>query len=141
MVRYFFKTLAFGCALCMALAASAFAQYGGGMGSTAVYTPPSGGYKASTGIAIGAAAAAGAGIAYLVLHNRPAVTGCVQTSGEGSKLTDEKDRKTYTLLADNNIVFSPGERVSLKGKKTKDSSDSLTFHATRMVKDYGPCRQ
>jgi len=141
MVRYFFKTFAFGCALCLALAVSAPGQSGGGMGGTAVYTPPNGGYKGSTGIAIGAAAAAGVGVAYLVLHNRPAIVGCVQPSGEGSKLTNEKDQKTYTLLAGNNVALSPGERVSLKGKKAKDSSGSLTFRPTKMVKDYGQCRQ
>jgi hypothetical protein len=145
MVRRSFTVFAVGCALCLALAASAFAQYGGGMGGgtggTGVYTPPKGGYKTSTGIAIGAAAAAGAGIAYVALHNRPAAVGCVQQSGEGSKLMNEKDKKTYALLASNNVVLSPGERVSLKGKKMKDDNGNLTFHATKVVKDYGPCRQ
>ena len=123
MVRQSVTRFAVRCALCLALAVSAFAQYGGGTGggmggatgSSGVYTPPKGGYGSSTGIAVGAAAAAaGAGIvAYLALHNRPAAVGCVEQSSEGSKLVDEKDKKTYKLVASNDVVLSPGERVSL----------------------------
>jgi len=145
MVRKSFTEFAVRCALYLTLTASAFAQYGGGTGggtsSTGVYTAPKGGYKSSTGIAIGAGAAAGAGIAYLALHHRPAAVGCVQQSSEGSKLMNEKDKKTYMLLASNDVVLSPGERVSLKGKKTKDDNGNLTFRATKVVKDYGPCSQ
>jgi hypothetical protein len=49
----------------LALAAPAFAQYGGGTGTgmggtTGTYTAPKGGYSSSTGIIIGAAASASA---------------------------------------------------------------------------------
>ena len=114
---------------------------GGGTGGSGGYTPPKGGYKTSTGIAIGAAAAAAGGITYLVLHKRGTVVGCVQQSSEGSKLMNEKDKNTYALLASNEVVLSPGERVALKGKKTKDDNGKQTFEAKKLVKDYGPCKQ
>jgi hypothetical protein len=147
MTRHSFAELAVGCALGLALAASAFAQYGGGgggmgggMSGAGVYTPPKGGYKTSTGIAIGGAAAAGVGITYLALRNHATVVGCVQQSSEGSKLMNEKDKNTYALLASNDVVLSPGERVALKGKKEKDDTGKPTFRAKKLVKDYGPCK-
>lgn len=144
MTRLFLTRFLLGGTLCAALAASAFAQYpGGGMGGTTTggYTAPKGGYSAGTGIAIGAGAAAGVGLAYLALHNRATLVGCVEQSSSGNKLMDEKDKKTYALLASNDIALSPGERVAVKGKKTKDDSGKLTFQATKLVKDYGSCKQ
>jgi hypothetical protein len=59
---------------------------GGSSQAPGVYSPSTGGYHSSTGIAIGAAAAAGVGIAYLVLHNhaRGNVVGCLQPSDAAS---------------------------------------------------------
>jgi hypothetical protein len=132
--------------LSLALAATALAQYGGGgmgtgTGSTGGYTPPKGGYSAGTGVAIGAAAAAGVGVAYLALRHHGTVVGCVEPSTAGTKLMDEKDKNTYALLASKDVVLAPGERVSLKGKKSKDESGKPVFEAQRIVKDYGACSQ
>jgi hypothetical protein len=46
-------------------------------------------------------AAAGAGVAYWALHNRPSVVGCVQRSDQGNAIFNEKDGKLYHLLPDN----------------------------------------
>lgn len=139
--------LAVGIVLGAALSASALAQYGGGgtaggMGTTAngVYTPPKGGYSSSTGIAIGAAAAAGVGIAYLVLRNRGAMTGCVEESSNGTRLVNEKDNKTYSLNA-SGLNLKVGDRVKLRGKKLKASSSGQAFEASKLVKDYGSCHR
>jgi len=111
-------------------------------GSTGgVYTAPKGGYSSSTGIAIGAGAAAGAGLAYLALRNHATMMGCVEASSDGRKLMNEKDQKTYALIASNDVVLAPGERVALKGKKTKDDSGKPTFEVHKLVKDYGSCKQ
>jgi hypothetical protein len=135
--------------LCAALSSSALAQMypggttGGGTSTpgTPGYTPPKGGYSSSTGIAIGAGAAAGVAVAYLALRNRPTMVGCVEGSSDGTKLMNEKDQKTYALVASNNVVLSPGERVALKGKKTTDDAGKLSFEVHKLVKDYGSCKQ
>ena len=114
---------------------------GTGMPGTPGYTPPKGGYSSSTGIAIGAGAAAGVAVAYLALRNRPAVVGCVEASSDGTKLMNDKDQKTYALIASNGVVLSPGERVALKGKKTTDDAGKLSFEVHKLVKDYGSCKQ
>jgi hypothetical protein len=105
--------------LCAALCCSALAQMypgttGGGSG-TPGYTPPKSGYSSSAGIAIGAGAAAGVAVAYVALRNRPTMVGCVEASSDGTKLMNEKDQKTYALIASNDVVLSLGERVALKG--------------------------
>jgi len=132
----------------LALGALAFAQYGGtggtGGGSTStngVYTAPKGGYG-SNGAAIGAAVAAGAGIGvgYLVLRSHGTVVGCVEPSSDGVKLMNEKDQRTYALLAAN-VSLNPGERVALRGKKSKDDSGKPTFQVAKLVKDYGSCKR
>ena len=124
----------------------AFAQYGGGAGGTGtaggigggVYTPPKGGYSSSTGIAIGAGAAAAATIGYLALRSHRTVVGCVQPSTDGVKLLNEKDQNTYALVA-TNLALNPGDRVALRGKKSKDESGKPTFEVSKLVKDYGTC--
>src|SRR5690348_1524643 len=85
-----------------------FAQYGGGMGGTpaptpampaGTYMPPSGGYSAGKGIAIGlGAAAAGVGVAYLILHNRGKAVGCLERSRGATSFRDEKDQSTYRVV-------------------------------------------
>lgn len=123
---------------------AAFAQYGGGttggMGGSAggVYTPPKGGYSSSTGIAIGAGAAAGAGLAYYMLHNRKSVVGCVEESAGGTKLLNEKDKKTYAIDP-GDLNLKVGDWVKLSGKKVKSDSGQPTFLAKKLVKDYGSC--
>lgn len=133
-----------GVALCLFLTTAGFAQYGGGvpgMGTTAgaggVYTPPKGGYKSSTGIAIGGAAAAGIAVAYLVLRNHKSVVGCLAESAAGTELRDAKGQ-TYVLDAPN-ISLKMGDRVRLSGRKTKTDTGAQGFAARKLVKDYGPC--
>ncbi|HLI34863.1 MAG TPA: hypothetical protein VKW70_07450 [Terriglobia bacterium] len=130
--------------LAVTVSGAAFAQYGGGTtgGMTGsgggVYTPPKGGYKSSTGIAIGAGAAAGVGLAYYMLHNRKSVVGCVEESAGGTKLLNEKDKTTYAIDP-GNLNLKVGDRVKLSGKKLKSDAGQPTFAAKKLVKDYGSC--
>lgn len=134
--------------LALLIGIPAFAQYGTGGGTTGtgtggtttggVYTAPKGGYSSSTGIAIGAGAAAAATVGYLALRSHHTIVGCVQPSSEGVKLLNEKDQNTYALVADN-VALNPGDRVSLRGKKVKDDSGRTTFQVSKLVKDYGTC--
>jgi hypothetical protein len=146
----FLVRLVLGVLVCSCVSTSAFAQYGGGgMGGGTgggktpggVYKPPKGGYSSATGIGIGAGVAAGAALAYFALHNRGSVVGCVEQSGDGNKLVNEKDKNTYALLASNEVVLVPGERVAVQGKKIKDASGRPSFQAQKLVKDYGPCKK
>jgi len=131
-------------ALAVSMSALAFAQYGGGgMGSTGTSTSTGRGYG-SSGAAIGAGVgvAAGIGAAYLLLRNRGTIVGCVEPSSAGKvKLMNEKDKNTYALLASNDVTLAPGERVALKGKKTKDTSGEPVFQVQKLAKDYGSCKQ
>jgi hypothetical protein len=134
-------------AVSLLLAAPAFAQYGGTTGtgttgSSGVYQAPKGGYGSSTGIAVGvgAAAAAGVGITYLALRNHGTIVGCVEPSSDGIKLMNEKDKNTYALVT-SNVSLNAGERVALRGKKSKSDSGAPTFAVSKLVKDYGSCKQ
>ncbi len=131
--------------LVVTVSGAAFAQYGGGTtggmaGGSAggVYTPPKGGYSSSTGIAIGAGAAAGVGLAYYMLHNRKSVVGCVEESAGGTQLLNEKDKKTYAIDP-GDLSLKVGDWVKLSGKKMKSDSGQPTFVAKKLVKDYGSC--
>jgi len=53
---------------------------------------------------------------------------------------NEKDQRTYALLAAN-VSLNPGERVALRGKKSKDDSGKPTFQVAKLVKDYGSCKR
>jgi hypothetical protein len=72
------------------------------------------------------------------LQNR-AITGCVVSGESGMLLTNEKDKRVYTL-AGNTAAVRAGDRVTLQGKKIKiNGGDKLTWE-TRTVKDLGACR-
>lgn len=118
------------------------AQYGGGggtMGSgTPSYTAPSGGYGSGKAIGIGVGAAAGAGILFLALRHHGAVTGCVRPTSDGLRLVDEKKNKTYAIAPDS-IALKPGELVQVRGKKSSDHDGTLSFQATKVVKNLGSC--
>lgn len=126
------------------MCSGAFGQYSGsGMGTTpttGTYTPPKGGYSSSTGIAIGVAAAAGVAIAYFALRNRGVVTGCVEGLGKEARLAADHSGRTYDLDS-GPVSLNPGERVKLRGKKEKTGADAYSFHAQKMLKNYGSCRQ
>jgi hypothetical protein len=142
MIRKLLVRVAGATTLCAFLAVSALAQYGGGggMGSGGTggtYTPPKGGYSSTTGIAVGAAAAAGVGLLYMARH-KSSLLGCVEPSSDGMKLMNEKDKKTYALVGGDGDLKA-GERVELKGKRAKGDSGNPAFHVLKLAKDYGPC--
>ena len=119
--------------LCLLLALPAFPQ----SGSYGSIGPSKG--EIIGGIAGGAAAVAG--VAYLIYHEKhkhPTITGCVTSGADGLSLTNEKDRKVYVLSGDV-VALKAGEQVALKGKKTKDSSGKLKFQVEKLTKDFGAC--
>ncbi len=130
------------------VSASALAQYGtGGTGGTGTTTgtggtSPSYGSGKAIGIGVGGGVAAAIGI--YAIHHRNAsrqvatVVGCTEASDAGTKLVNEKDKHSYSLVSLSSDVKS-GERVELVGKKTKDKSGKTTFRVEKLAKDYGPC--
>lgn len=126
------------------LAATAHAQYGGtgGVGGTTGTAGTSGtpgyGHGKAIGIGVGAAAA-GAGAIYLLTHRSSKVTGCVESANDGLRLTDDKTKKTLSLVLGAANVQS-GERVELKGKIKKNSSGDQSFLVKTVGKDFGQCR-
>lgn len=136
--------LTLGLALALFLASQASAQYGGGGGTggggtgSGTYTAPPGGYSSAKGAGIGAGAAAGAGILFLTLHYHGRITGCVEPGDDGLRLLDEKNKKSYALVA-GDVYLKPGQLVQLKGKKSKNDAGAETFTAKKLVKDLGTC--
>lgn len=132
----------------MLLAAShAAAQYGGGGGGTMGggsgtgtpgYTAPKGGYGSGKAIGIGVGAAAGAGVLFLALHHRGNVTGCVEPADDGLRLVEAKKNKSYALVP-GAVLLKPGQRVELKGQKSKSEAGAQSFEARKLVKDLGSC--
>lgn len=128
------------------LAATAYAQYGPGGGvagtpmSSGTYAPGTPGYGHGAAIGAGVGAAVG-GVAavYFLTHRASKVTGCVETSDDGLHLTDDKTRKTLSLVPGSADVKS-GERVELKGKIKKNSAGDQSFLVKTVAKDFGQCR-
>jgi hypothetical protein len=86
------------------------------------------------------AAAAGAGILYLTLHHRGSLTGCVEASDNDAPLSlvDDKKHQTFSLLP-GSTDLKPGERVELRGKRSKDGKGAQTFQVSKVVKNLGAC--
>lgn len=129
------------------LSTAAFAQYGGGVGTTGgtMGTPgtpgasstPSYGHGKAIGIGVGAAAA-GVGAVYLMTHRASKVTGCTEMADDGLHLTDEKTKRTLTLLP-GPANINAGERVQLKGKIRKNAAGDQSFLVKTVAKDFGAC--
>jgi hypothetical protein len=128
------------------MAGKAAAQYGGGGGTSGggsgsgngTYVPPKGGYSSATGAAVGAGAAAGATGLFLTLHYRGRVVGCVQPGEDGLRLLDESKNKSYALIP-GDVYVKPGQRVQLKGQKSKNDAGDQVFKAKKLLKDLGTC--
>jgi hypothetical protein len=56
-------------------------------------------------------------------------------------IADEKDQQVYALSG-NTVGITPGERMSLKGKKAKSkgAKHTLVWVATNVNKDFGVCQ-
>jgi hypothetical protein len=97
------------------------------------------GHEIVAGIVV-VSVAIGVGIALLVLHykhQKRTITGCVASGATGITLTDEKDKRIYTLSGDP-VGVKLGDRITVEGKgKTRDKK--LVFEANRMIKDFGVC--
>jgi len=94
-------------------------------------------------VAIVAAVAAVVVVTVVVIHEsakKRTITGCVNSVENGMSVTDEKDKRVYTLSGDM-AGIKPGERMTLQGKKIKaNAGKPLVWDTRKITKDFGVCR-
>ena len=64
--------------------------------------------------------------------------GCATESNGMKTLTDDNTQTVYLLTRAEKKVKT-GERLLLRGKKSRDASGSEVFQVSKVVKDEGPC--
>jgi hypothetical protein len=89
------------------------------------------------GALIGAGAVIGV-VVYLVIPKQKTIEGCVESTDGVSTLSDEKDHRVYVLVTDE-VLVQPGQRLKLKGKKSKDNSGTRQLRVKKLVKNEGAC--
>lgn len=94
------------------------------------------------GVIVGVAAAV-AVVTVVVIHEsskKRTITGCVDSAQQGMTLTDEKDKRSYSLGGDTTGIQA-GDRVTLQGKKIRPNGSSLlTWETKKVTKDFGVCQ-
>ena len=94
------------------------------------------------GVIVGVAAAV-AVVTVVVIHEsskKRTITGCVDSAQRGMTLTDERDKRSYSLSGDTTGI-RPGDRVTLQGKKIRpNGSNPLTWETKKVTKDFGVCQ-
>jgi hypothetical protein len=94
-----------------------------------------------TGIVVVSAGVA-VGITLLILHQKhkqSRITGCVRAGATGMDVTDESDKRIYSLAGDP-FGVKPGERLTFEGKRRNESGKMPIFEARRVVRDLGTCQ-
>jgi len=134
------KAVCLSLVLGVALTVPARAQYGGGgtVGGTSGSTS-GGAYGGSgkTAALVAGYAAAGTALYVYLLKRSTNMVGCVGEAGEGLHITSEKDKKTYVLDSPD-VVFRPGTRVEIRGRKSKYGA-VRKFRVKKLLKELGPC--
>jgi hypothetical protein len=89
---------------------------------------------------VAVSAAIAVGITLLVLHakhKRSSITGCVTSGAGGLTITDERDKRVYSLTG-NPVGVKPGDQMTLEGKQLTGGQTPV-FEAGRVTKDFGVC--
>jgi hypothetical protein len=88
-------------------------------------------------------AAVAVAVTVVIMHESKkdrTIMGCVKSEGNGMTIADERDQQVYSLTG-NTVGITPGDRMSLKGKKAKSKRDQpRVWVATSMTKDFGVCQ-
>jgi hypothetical protein len=79
----------------------------------------------------------GAGITYLIVHERSIAEGCIAESS-GKRTLVGSDKTVYSLL-DTGPSLPIGQRAKLKGHKSGPKS-ARSFQVEKILKVYGPCQ-
>ena|ERR1700730_1558474 len=124
-------------ALCLLLALPAFPQIGN-LGNLGNIGPSKGEIVAIIAGVVVALTAVGF-LVYHETHKHPSITGCVASGADGLTLQNEKDKRVYALSGDS-AALKAGERVTVKGKKIKNSAGKPSFQVERLTRDFGSCK-
>jgi hypothetical protein len=87
---------------------------------------------------VGVGALIGVGV-YFAVHHGHSLKGCASSAPGGIQLLNESDQQTYALAGDVDGIKA-GSRVRVSGNKKKDAGGGRQFVATKLSKDYGPCK-
>jgi hypothetical protein len=87
---------------------------------------------------VGVVALIGVGV-YIAVHHGHSLKGCASQGPGAMQLLNEGDQRTYALAGDVDGIKA-GNRVRVSGNKKKASGNSRQFIATKLAKDYGPCK-
>ncbi len=87
-----------------------------------------------------AAVVVGTIIVVVLLTRKQSITGCVNSSANALTITDEKDKRVYTM-AGNTVGVTPSNRLKLQGKKIKPKApdQTLVWESEKVSKDFGAC--
>jgi hypothetical protein len=80
-------------------------------------------------------------IAVLVIHRgseKRTITGCVKSGADGMTIIDDGDKRLY-VLSGNTVSINPGERLTLRGSKTKNGK-TLVWETRKISTDLGVCQ-
>jgi hypothetical protein len=136
--KYLSSVLMIALSFVLCMPADAQGAAGGGIGGLGQIGP-------STGTVVGAVVGvvvAVAVVAIVAIHysKKRTITGCVQPAQNGMIVTDEKDKRVYTLSGDTAGV-KPDERMTFQGKKIKpNAGNPLGWEITKIRNDYGVCQ-
>ena len=90
-------------------------------------------------VAAGAGVATGIGlIVYFTLRSPRSITGCVVSDSGGTAIQSDNDRQVLMLAGDASAV-PVGDRVTIKGKRSKGTAGRYLFTVKSVQKDYGAC--
>ena len=87
---------------------------------------------------VGVGALIGVGV-YFAVHHGHSLKGCASSGLGGLQLLNEGDQQTYALAGDVGGLKA-GNRVRISGNKEKPTAGGRQFVATKLSKDYGPCK-
>jgi hypothetical protein len=136
--KYLSRVLLIALSFVLSIPADAQGPAAGGIGGFGQIGP-------STGTVVGAivgVVVAVAVVAIVAIHysKKRTITGCVKPAQNGMIVTDEKDKRVYTLSGDT-IGVKPGERMTVQGKKIKpNAGNPLAWEITKIRNDYGVCQ-
>ena len=132
--------------ICLLLSTAAHAQTPGVLAPCTSNCKPIGGVTTGevVGVIVGVAAAVTVVTILVIHHERSSheartISGCVNSTPAGMSMTDDKDKRTYTLSGDTASI-KPGERYTLQGKKINPSSGKPLIWDITSGKTLGVCQ-
>ena len=132
--------------ICLLVSTTAHAQTPGLVGPCTSNCKPIGGVTTGevVGVVVGVAAAVTVVTVLVIHHERSAheartITGCVNSTPAGMSMTDDRDKRAYTLSGAT-ASLKPRERYTLQGKKINPSSGKPLMWDITSDTSLGACK-